>query len=65
MPNKDCEMARKEKSFQNREQVLSPKQSDIPSNVHDKESTPLSLLFKYNSVPYQGNSYLKKYQKKG
>ena len=64
MPNTDCEMASKEKSFQNREQVLSPKQSDIPSNVHDKESTPLSLLFKYNSVSYQGNPYLKKYKKK-
>ena len=40
--------------FQNSEQV--PKlQSDLSSNVRDKGSTPLSLLFKYKSVSYQGD----------
>jgi len=41
-------------SLQNSEQV--PKlQSDLRSNVRDKGSTPLSLLFKYKSVSYQGD----------
>ena len=44
-----------EKYFQNSEQVLFPSSQISTLNVPDKGSTPLSLLFKYNSASYQGD----------
>ena len=51
------------KYFQNR--LCFKQQSDISSNVPDRESTPLSLLFKYTIVVLIRVIYpLKKYQKR-